>query len=157
MMTSVVPNKYAIILIKEAEGFSANPYVCPAGYLSIGYGLNLEADARYKNMPIEEKKKLTITEKQASDEVKNKVCSIEKSIRNYTWFQNCNGIRQAVLIDMVYNMGLTKFLTFKKMLQALRGRDYNLACIEMQDSLWYDQVKSRAVRDIKIMESGKEA
>jgi lysozyme len=29
---------HGLILIKQFEGFSAVPYVCPAGYLTIGYG-----------------------------------------------------------------------------------------------------------------------
>ena len=34
-------------LLREFEGYFARPYVCPAGYCTIGYGTNLEAHPRF--------------------------------------------------------------------------------------------------------------
>ena len=55
-----------------------------------------------------------------------------------------NTVRQDVLINMTYNMGLVGLLKFKKMLLALEKKDYQKASIEMLDSKWKDDVGNRA-------------
>ena len=57
------------------------------------------------------------------------------------------------LVDMAFNLGLTKLNKFKKMKQGLMNNDYQTAADEMVDSLWYDQVKSRGPRMVKLMRS----
>lgn len=40
--------KNGIKFIKKFEGFSSGPYLCPGGYLTIGYGHKLLASDQYK-------------------------------------------------------------------------------------------------------------
>ena len=60
---------------------------------------------------------------------------------------------QKAIIDMSFNLGLTKLNKFVKMKKALQRNDYNAAADEMIDSNWYKQVKSRGPRMVKIMRS----
>ena len=53
-------------------------------------------------------------------------------------------MRQAVLIDMMFNLGSPRFKQFKKMIQALEDNDYSRASFEMLDSKWAVQVGNRA-------------
>lgn len=55
-----------------------------------------------------------------------------------------NQTRQDALTNMVFNMGLRRFKTFKKMIEAIRLGDWKQAKKEALDSLWHQQVKSRA-------------
>lgn len=55
-------------------------------------------------------------------------------------------VRKAVLTDMCFNMGLTKFLTFKRFLKAVADHDWGDAELEMANSLWARQVGTRAIR-----------
>ena len=55
---------------------------------------------------------------------------------------------------MSFNLGLPKLKKFKKMKAALDANDYNKAADEMQDSLWFDQVKDRGPRMVNIMRNG---
>jgi lysozyme len=55
---------------------------------------------------------------------------------------------------MSFNLGLNKLKKFKKMKAALDVNDYNTAADEMEDSLWFDQVKDRGPRMVNIMRTG---
>jgi lysozyme len=53
---------------------------------------------------------------------------------------------------MIFNLGLPRFLGFKKMIQALCEDDYAEAAEQMLDSLWSKQVGKRAKVLAEIME-----
>ena len=65
-----------------------------------------------------------------------------------------NMTRRAVLINMIFNMGLPKVLGFKNMLKALQDEDYIQASSEMLASRWRDQVGGRAYELAKMMMEG---
>ena len=66
-----------------------------------------------------------------------------------------DNVRRAVVIDMLYNMGLTNFLTFQEFLKCARSEDWNGAAKEMLNSKWAGQVKTRAVKLAKMMRTGE--
>ncbi|MBB5829100.1 glycoside hydrolase family protein [Micromonospora carbonacea] len=62
--------------------------------------------------------------------------------------------RQAVVIDMIFNLGRTGLSRFTSMLTALNQGDYATAAKEMQNSAWYDQTGNRARQDVTLMDRG---
>ena len=60
-------------------------------------------------------------------------------------------IRMA-LIDMNFNLGKSKFLTFKKMIQAVKNRDWKQMIEEMKDSKWCEQLPNRCKDDVSLIE-----
>ena len=74
---------------------------------------------------------------------------------NLAWWQKLNEVRQFVLVDMCFNMGLAKLTTFKKMLHALKQQDYQAAAREMLDSRWAGQVGHRAQELASMMKTGE--
>ena len=46
---------------------------------------------------------------------------------------NLTRTRQSVLVNMLFNLGLPRFLTFRKMIKALENQDYEEAADEMLD------------------------
>ena len=70
------------------------------------------------------------------------------------YWEQLDGARQMVLVDMVFNLGLTRFLRFKKLNVALVIKDYTAAAAEMVDSKWYRQVGRRAEKLRLVMISG---
>jgi len=58
-------------------------------------------------------------------------------------------------MNMLFNLGYTRFLGFKKMLHAIEVRDFNHAANEMLDSKWAGQVGQRAIELAQIMRSGE--
>ncbi len=117
--------------IKQHEGFREKPYRCTAGKLTIGYGRNIENNG--------------ITEAEASFLLDNDLKRCEAECRQaFSWFDNLDDIRQGIIIEMDFNLGLKNFKGFRKMLAACEKQDYELAAREMLDSLWARQVGQRA-------------
>jgi lysozyme len=132
--------KTLINQLKEDEGFSATPYKCTAGHLTIGYGANLDAG---------------ITEEEAECMlcVRTNIinCSLEKAFPD--WYNDLDRNKQNAIINMVYNLGLQEFCKLKKMIHCLEIKDYTSATMEMLQSKWAKQVGKRADRLAKIMKS----
>ena len=51
-----------------------------------------------------------------------------------------------IIVDMAFNLGLTRLSKFKKLKQALINNDYVKASEEMLDSLWAKQLPNRSKR-----------
>jgi len=127
--------------IKRDEGFRGNVYQCTAGANSIGYGRNLDANP--------------LTEEEAEYLLDNDLKKVAKECQKFAFYQSLSPERRAVIINMVFNLGLTRFNKFKKLKAALFIGEYKNAAAEMRDSLWYGQVGERAERLAKIMEAGR--
>ncbi len=121
--------------IKNCEGLDLKSYVDTNGHLTIGWGRNLEDGIRLDEAELMFKNDLeqTISELQACE-----------------WFTiQPPGVRNA-LINMNFNLGITKMNGFKKMIAALQAKDYTTAALEALDSRWANQVHKRA-NDIAVM------
>lgn len=144
----------ALELIKEAEGFVAKPYYCPAGKLTQGYGRNLEA------IPLTEAEKLellpdgSVTRDTAADWAMEEIGHCYNLLSTLSFFTKADEVHKAVLIDMCYNIGLSGLLKFKRFIKALDALDYGVAAAEMIDSRWYRQVGNRGIRNVTIMRTG---
>jgi lysozyme len=55
---------------------------------------------------------------------------------------------------MIFNLGLSGFLNFKKMIAALGAGDYELASKEMLNSKWAKQVRLRSISLSNMMRKG---
>lgn len=128
-------------LIKKHEGLSLSLYKCLSGKQTIGYGHNIEDRG--------------ISEEVAELLLEQDTEIAYKQVKNaIKCFDTLNEARQYVLIDMCFNIGITKLMSFKKMLAALNKSDYKTAAKEMLDSKWARQVKSRANYLACVMQSG---
>ena len=58
-----------------------------------------------------------------------------------------------VISNMMFNMGLTKFLGFKHFIAAVHNKAWERAAAEMEDSRWNEQVPARSNRLIKRMKA----
>jgi lysozyme len=66
-------------------------------------------------------------------------------------------VRQDILINMCFNMGLVGLLKFKKTLQLIEAGDYAKASVEMLASKWSKDVGNRAVELSTQMKKGEYA
>ena len=132
------------ILIKQIqkhEGLRLKPYRCSAGKLSIGYGRNLDD--------------VGISQSEACMLLSNDLHKCIKQCEELYCFDKLNDIRQNVLVNMCFNLGIVGLKRFVKFLRALELGDYETASIEMLDSLWSKQVKGRSKHLAKTMREGK--
>ena len=127
-------------LIKKHEGLCLKPYQCPAGKWTIGYGRNLEDTG--------------ITPAEADTLLKNDVQRCYRECLTLLCWKKLNETRQAVLINMCFNLGLARLKTFKKMLAALEQGYFERAAYEMLNSKWAAQVGYRAMELAELMKKG---
>lgn len=73
---------------------------------------------------------------------------------NFPWFNGLAEARQAVIISMIFNMGLEGVQKFTGMVQAITWGDFPTAASEMLDSLWAKQVPERSQQLAQMMISG---
>jgi len=59
------------------------------------------------------------------------------------------------MIDICFNLGLTKLLKFEKALAAMAEEDYITASNEFLDSRWAVQVGDRAMELAEMIETGE--
>jgi lysozyme len=116
-------------LIAEHEGKSLSMYTDTVGVPTIGYGHNLQT-------PISEHAAKVIL----ADDVRIAVQELDDRM---DWWRDLPDPAQLVLASMVFNLGWPRFSRFKKLIAALEDRDFNEAAAQMEDSLWYQQIKTR--------------
>ncbi|WP_322069981.1 glycoside hydrolase family protein [Paraburkholderia bannensis] len=69
------------------------------------------------------------------------------------WWRTLSEVRQRVVANMAFNLGIEKFLGFAKAIAAMKDGGWDTAADEMQNSLWFKQVGDRAVRLCQAMRS----
>lgn len=69
--------------------------------------------------------------------------------------ENINDIRAEALVNMLFNLGETRFLGFRKMRAAIRRNDWMEAAYQAQDSKWFKQTGRRAKRIVRQLATGK--
>jgi len=72
---------------------------------------------------------------------------------NFRWYLTLCRVRQDALINLCFNLGITRLLTFKKALAAMEQGNFELAAEEFLDSKWAKQVGSTRSEDIAYMVS----
>jgi lysozyme len=73
----------------------------------------------------------------------------------YFWFNGLNKARQDAMIDICFNLGLTRLRGFVKALEAMSREQFDVAADEFIDSKWAKQVGGRAVRVTEMIRSGE--
>ena len=125
-------------------GGEQKPYQCTAGYLTIGVGRNIEERG--------------LSDDEIDYILNNDVnIATDELVRTFDWYADLDEVRQRVVVDMVFNLGMPRFQQFKKMIQALDEGDYKEASIQMMDSRWASQVGQRSERLRDMMETGEDS
>lgn len=125
-------------LITAHEGLRNKPYKCSAGKLTIGIGRNLED--------------LGISTSEAEYLLANDIKRVKGELRlHIPRFNILSPVRQAVLVDMCFNLGWPRMSGFRNMLTAIHQENWEKAAAEMLDSKWAKQVGKRAERLAEMM------
>lgn len=125
------------------EGKRKKPYKDTVGKTTIGVGRNLEARGL-----LEDEIQLLLT-----NDIRDHLRALEQAL---PWVSDLDEVRQRVVLDMAFNMGIGGLLGFKNTLAAIRRRDYDTAADGMLRSKWADQVGARAARLATMMRTGKD-
>jgi lysozyme len=125
------------------EGERLKPYRCTAGKLTIGVGRNLEDRG--------------ITAQESAYLLGNDIDSHWRElVKAAPWVERLDEVRQRVLLDMAFNLGITGLLGFKNTLATIKAGNFEKAGTMMLDSKWARQVGRRADRLATMMATGKD-
>lgn len=125
-------------LLTLHEGLELKAYKCTAGKITIGVGRNVE--------------ELGITHDEAMYLLSNDIKRVvDELLANVDCYNELSDVRKSVLVDMCFNLGISRFLQFKNFLAAVERGDWDVAAAEMLDSRWANQVGQRAIRLSNMM------
>lgn len=125
------------------EGERLKPYRCTAGKLTIGVGRNLEDRG--------------ITREESAMLLTNDIAAMERELQHaLPWVATLDEVRQRVLVDMAFNLGIVGLLAFKRTLATVAAGQYQQSATMMLDSKWARQVGQRAERLSRMMATGKD-
>lgn len=146
-------------LIAKHEGRRATVYKDTRGILTIGIGFNLEdGDAQdicdHFGLNIAALKNGTalLTNPQIDEIFQYQFTEATSEamvlLPNFTTMPDKV---QAVVVDLIFNMGPTRFSEFHDTIQALKSGKWVAAAQHLKESLWYTQVGDRAVEDCGLL------
>ena len=146
-----------------SEGLRLQVYKDTLGIDTIGIGRNLEdrgitkEELDWMDIPnIDVVYEMGITEADAVYLATNDVQIVEEElVCAHPCVDRLDSVRQLILIDMAFNMGVPRLCKFKKMWAAVECGDYPTAAKEMLDSRWAKQVKGRATKLANAMHNGE--
>jgi lysozyme len=144
--------------LKCHEGFRDDYYQCTANKKTIGYGRNVDNNPfSIKELSMlgrDEFIDQPMTEDEAEQLLLNDVNEITALINDHLPWADMSLARQAVCVNMAFNLGVTGFFKFNNMHRALRKHCYREAAIEMLDSRWAKQVGGRSEELAQQMNTG---
>ena len=127
----------------DFEGLVVKAYVCPTGYISVGVGRNLETNG--------------ITEEEAMYLLNNDIADvIGKLDKHWIAWRKLPITAQYVCIDLVFNMGINSFMSFRMTRAHMEMGDFEKAGIELLNSKYAKQVGRRAIFNSEQLKSCQE-
>lgn len=128
--------------LKRDEGERLRLYKCSSGKFTIGIGRNVEDNG--------------ISKDESDLMFANDVDRVEKEARSiFGNWKSIEDARQRALVNMLFNLGMTRFMTFKRMIGAVIREDWDGAADEAINSTWSRQVGERANRIANMLRGGK--
>lgn len=102
------------------EGLRLAPYRDTRGFLTIGYGRCLDRRG--------------ISEGEATMMLDNDIAALSAQLGAMLFFRALDPVRQDVMLNLAYNLGIAGLLGFRRMIGALDMHDWNTAAAELLDS-----------------------
>ena len=136
-------------VIMQDEGFEPRPYLDTVGVATIGFGTTriLGNDVTLDHP--------AITVQVARDLLRSDLYhALIDAQTLFSRLGEMNGVRQAVLANMAYNLGRSRLAGFVKLIRAGDNLSYPRMADEMEASKWHNQVGYRAKRLVREMRDG---
>ena len=131
-------------MIKRHEGVKSKVYLCSAGFETIGVGRNISESG------------LGLSDDEINYLLANDIARVKGELsETYFWFVAMNEARQDSIIDICFNLGLTRLRGFVKALTAMSREQFDVAADEFMDSKWAKQVGTRAIRLTEMIRTGE--
>lgn len=132
-----------ITKLKDHEGLRLKPYTDTVGKLTIGWGRNLTD--------------VGISHDEASSMFEYDIAKhTAEARRAFSWFDELDPVRQDVVVNLVFNMGIGSVRGFRLMIAAIERQDWQGAAYELFNSRWCHQVGKTRCEDLtRALEIGQ--
>ena len=127
----------------DHEGRKDRLYIDTTGHATIGVGHNLSVK------PVKDH---IIAEWFEEDKAE----AIHDLITAFPWVVALDPVRQRVLVDMTFNLGIGGLKAFAPTLALVQAGDYAGAAARLRKTLWFRQTKRRAKALIDMLETGRD-
>ena len=153
--------RLAVELVRD-EGERLKVYRCTAGKRTIGVGRNLD-DVGISNLEAAQLGITTasavargITRPQSRALLANDIARCERDLdARLPWWRKLDPVRQRVLLNMCFNLGISGLCGFHNTLRAIEAGRWQVAVAGMKASKWHRQVGVRAERLEAMMATGR--
>ena len=136
--------------LRRDEDVRYNPYNDSRGIPTVGVGHNLQAS------PLPAGWTYPLTDDQIDDLLNRDVLVVGAALDlHFPWWRQLDEVRQRVIVNMCFNMGIGTLSEFHNTLHAMQTGDYLGAAAGMEASAWAGQVGNRATRLITTMRTGE--
>ena len=133
--------------LKRHEGVILHGYYDHLNYMTCGVGRCLEEGVGIGR-----------TMEEAEYLLANDIARVREELtKTFEWFEDLNEPRQEAMINLNFNLGLTKLRGFKMALAAMAENDFDEAANQFMDSRWSGQVGQRAVEVTEQIRTGEYA
>lgn len=127
--------------LKRDEGVRLKPYTDTVGKLTIGVGRNLSD--------------VGISDDECTAMLENDISRTAASLdAKLPWWRDLDPVRQRVMLNMCFNMGIAGLMTFVNTLAFIKSGNWSAAANGMLASKWATQVGARAQRLAQMMRTG---
>ena len=131
-------------MLRLHEGVRYKVYLCSEGYETIGVGRNISEGG------------LGLSKDEVEFLLVNDIKRVQDELtRNFSWFLDLNEARRDAMVDICFNLGLTRLRSFANALEAMSYGQYEIAANEFMDSRWSQQVGNRAVEVTEMIRTGE--
>lgn len=132
-------------ILRRHEGVKKHVYLDHLGYETIGVG-----------RCIKEGVGLGLSEDEIDYLLTNDVNRCIKELgKSFPWFSDLDNVRRDAMINLCFQLGITKLLKFKNFLADMAEGNYELAGPNLLDSLYAKQTPARANEIAEMIVNGK--
>lgn len=137
--------------LRRDEGVRYTPYRDTKDIPTVGVGHNLQASPLPDgwSYPLSDDQVNTLLER----DLENVYSDLSRAL---PWWSDLNDVRQRVICNLCFNLGINKLMGFRNTLVSMRQGAYTDAATGMLNSAWASQVGARAQRLAQMMKTGED-
>ena len=83
------------------------------------------------------------------------VAASKELTKAFEWFTHLDLVRQDAMMDMCFNLGISRLRGFRDALGEMSLANYEAASVEFLDSNWAEQVGQRAITITNMIRTGE--
>lgn len=129
--------------LKRDEGLRLTAYKDTVGVWTVGYG--------HAHVAPNTAWSAAQAEAALRDDVRDVFADLDEHL---PWWRSLDDLRQDVLANMAFNLGIASLLGFHNTLAAIEAHQWEKAAAGLLASKWAKQVKGRAIRLAEQMRTG---